>query len=327
MSELAAFHFLRPGWLLLLLPAAWVIWSIQRRQDPLRRWKAVIAPGLLESLLLESDERESRLRPAYLVAAAWVLAIVALAGPTWRKEATPFTQDRAALFLVLKVTPGMLAQDIQPSRLQRAVQKIGDLLETRPGTRTGLIAYAATAHLVVPLTSDAGVIDYFAPALTPGVMPEADQGLADDPVAAVRLAARRLKRASVPGSIVLIADAIEPSAAPGLKQVAAESGSRITVYAVAAGPEVLPPPGSPPAPPLDEGAMKRVARAAGGGLVVVTPDDSDLAALNQRIESSISAAPAQEGERWQDPGYWFVPLFVLLVLPFFRRGGAVALKS
>ena len=62
----------------------------------------------------------------------------------------------------------------------------------RPGTRTGLVAYAGTAHLVLPLTTDAGVIDYFASELAPDVMPQ--EG--DAPVRAVELAARR----TVPGS-------------------------------------------------------------------------------------------------------------------------------
>ena len=37
MSALEAFHFIRPGVLLLAVPAALVIWAILRRQDPLRR--------------------------------------------------------------------------------------------------------------------------------------------------------------------------------------------------------------------------------------------------------------------------------------------------
>ncbi|MBT8048670.1 MAG: VWA domain-containing protein, partial [Gammaproteobacteria bacterium] len=239
---------------------------------------------------------------------------------TWQREATPFTEDQAALFIVQKVTPDMLAEDIQPNRLKRSAQKINDLLELRPGTRTGLIAYAGSAHLVMPLTSDPDIIGFFASELAPEVMPVAG----DEPLKAVELARQRLRESGIPGSVVLIADSLDASYASGL---AGSSGADVHVLAMAAGPEVVPPAGSPPAPALDEGSMQSAARAGGGALVLATPDDSDIRQLSSRIERSIAAAPAQEGERWKDMGYYLCVVFVLLVLTFFRRGGAVRLSS
>ena len=73
--------------------------------------------------------------------------------------------------------------------------------------------------------------------------------------------------------------------------------------------------------------MKSAARAGGGSLVLVTPDDSDVRQLNADIEHSIAAAPAQEGERWKDAGYYLQFLLLLLITPFFRKGGSVSLNS
>jgi len=314
------FHFLRPAWLLLLLPAGLVAWSILQRQDPMRSWQAVIAPALLEHLAIRKEERRSRLRPVYSLAAAWLFGILALAGPSWEKEPTPFTEDLAALFIVLKVTPDMLAEDIQPNRLKRSVQKISDLLALRPGTKTGLVAYAGSAHLVMPLTSDPEIIAFFASELTPDVMPVPG----DDPVQAVELAQRRLLASGLPGSVVLVADAIDPASVAGLAGIGKAGGVDVHILAVAGGPEVVPPAASPPAPALDKEAMRKAAKAAGGALVLVTPDDSDVRKLSAQIEHSIAAAPAQEGERWKDMGYFLMAALLVLVLPFFRRGGAVA---
>ena len=314
------FHFLRPAWLLLLIPAGLVTWSLLRRQDPMRGWKRVIAPELLEHLAISKKERHSRGRPVVLLGICWLLGILAMAGPAWEKEATPFTEDEAALFIVQKVTPDMLAEDIQPSRLQRSAQKISDLLDLRPGTKTGLIAYAGSAHLVMPLTADPDIIEFFASELVPDVMPVAG----DEPLQGVGLARKRLQDSGLPGSIVLIADAVDSSYANGL---ADSRGADVHILAMAAGPEVVPPPGSPPAPALDEKAMREAARAGGGSLVLVTPDDSDVRQLSARVERSIAAAPAQEGERWKDTGYWLVVVFSVFVLGFFRRGGAVRLSS
>jgi Ca-activated chloride channel family protein len=317
------FHFLRPAWLLLLLPGALVCWAILNRQDPMRSWEAVIAPGLLQHLAIRKEVGRSRFRPVFLLAAVWLLGIVAAAGPSWEKEPTPFTEDQAALFIVLKVTPEMLAEDIQPNRLRRSVQKITDLLALRPGTRTGLIAYAGSAHLVMPLTSDPDIIGFFASELTPQVMPVPG----DDPVRAIDLANRRLAASGLPGSVVLVADAIAPEFIAGLEQASGAGGADVHILAVAGGPEVVPPAGSPPAPALDQDAMQKAARAGGGTLVLVTPDDSDVRQLSARIERSIAAAPTQEGERWKDAGYYLVLVLAALGLLFFREGGAVSLSS
>ncbi len=158
MNALANFHFLRPGWLLLLLPAAWLCWRVFRQSDPAGAWRSVIEPQLLAALSIDEPAGRGRLRPAHLLAAALLTAVLALAGPAWERQPTPFAEDQAAVFLLVQVTPSMLARDVPPSRLERAVQKIGDFLELRPGQRTGLVAYAGTAHLAMPLTSDAAII-------------------------------------------------------------------------------------------------------------------------------------------------------------------------
>jgi len=320
---LELFHFLRPAWLLLLLPAGLLIGAIWRRQDPMRGWKAVIAPGLLEHLAISPGKRRSRMRPVFLLSACWLFGILAMAGPSWEKEPSPFTEDQAALFVILKVTPDMLAQDIQPSRLIRARQKIIDLLELLPGTTTGLIAYSGSAHLVMPLTTDPDIIGYFAAELAPDLMPEPG----DNPLQAVELARQRLAESGLPGSIVLIADSVDLSFSASLAETSQTGSPDVFILAMAAGPEVVPPPGSPPAPALDETTLQQAARAGGGSLVVVTPDDSDVKELSRRIERSFAAAPPQQGERWNDAGYYLLVLVWVLVLGFFRPGGAVRINS
>lgn len=322
MIDLALFHFLRPAWLALFLPALVLIWFMVKRQDPLRPWRKIMAPRLLDHLLLTDKTKQARIHPTHVLALCWLLGIFALAGPSWEKELSPFTEDQAALMIVLKVTPEMLAEDIQPSRLQRATQKIGDLLALRLGTKTGLIAYAGSSHLVMPLTSDAEIILEFAQQLNPGVMPVPG----DEPVKAIELARQRLKNAGLPGSIVLISDSIDPAQREGLATTHKQGGADVQVYAMAAGPEVVPPLDSPPAPALDRHSMKEAADALGGELILPTADDADVRRLNANMERSISKAPAQEGERWKDAGYLLLPLLVLLSLSFFRSGGAVALQ-
>jgi Ca-activated chloride channel family protein len=95
---------------------------------------------------------------------------------------------------------------------------------------------------------------------------------------------------------------------------------------MAAGPEVIPPPGSYPAPALDLGSLREAARAMGGSVTTVTPDKRDIESLSSKIERSISHAPASEGQQWQDAGYYLLALLALIMLTFFRRGGSVAVE-
>ena len=174
----------------------------------------------------------------------------------------------------------------------------------------------------MPLTSDAGIISSFAAALEPAIMPM--EG--DEPAEAIALANERLKKAGVPGSIVLITDNIDTSQIQELGHISQRDGINVHVLAMAAGPEVIPPPGSPPAPPLDIKSLRDAASAMGGSVVTTTADKSDIEDLSARIERSISNAPANEGQQWRDSGYYLLWLLALSMLFFFRQGGAVSVE-
>ena len=69
-----------------------------------------------------------------------------VAGPTWEREITPFTEDHAPLVIAIELTPSMLCTDQQPTRLERARHKVRDLLARRRGARTAVIGYAGSAR-------------------------------------------------------------------------------------------------------------------------------------------------------------------------------------
>ena len=151
MSALAELHFLRPLWLLALLPALFLLWILWHRRGDVA-WRKVIAPHLLPHLLSGNGAPESRFRPLHLLAAFWLLAVIAAAGPTWEREPAPFAEQRAPLVIALYVGESMLAEDIQPTRLERATHKIRDLLALRPGARAALIAYAGDGPFTAWIT-------------------------------------------------------------------------------------------------------------------------------------------------------------------------------
>ncbi|MCM8529534.1 MAG: VWA domain-containing protein [Lentisphaeraceae bacterium] len=276
-------------------------------------WSNVISPHLLKHLIIESGKK-GRFRPHQVFNLIGVVAIIALAGPTYQKEASPFAEDKASLVIVVKVTPSMLAQDIQPSRLARAAHKIKDLLSLRPGTKTALIAYAGSAHVVLPLTADTEIISTFAAELEPIIMPKKGDALED----ALDLAEKLLKQEGSAGTIVLMADGVMDGQINAISEK--DYSYAVQLYTVAGAPGVQVPVDSPPVVPYDDQQFRSLSKSLEGTVVTMTVDNKDLQILNSKIESSISASLKDGGERWLDMGYWLVPLLVLFALMWFRKG-------
>ncbi|GLK85876.1 VWA domain-containing protein [Ancylobacter defluvii] len=301
MDGLAQLHFLRPWWLLLVLPALGLWWLGRREADTTARWRRAIDPALLRHLIIGGDARRW-LNPENLLLAAWIVGILAVAGPTWRQLPSPFAQAARPAMFVVKVTPSMLERDLAPTRLDRARQKMADLLKLREGAPTGLVAYAGSAHLVLPPTPDAAVVGTMAAALAPDLMPRQGDALAD----AVTLASDALRRGGQGGSVLVFADA-----APALDDGAA--AAPVTLYA-------LHPPGRDADP-----SIAVAAAALHADVVDLTLDDGDVGDLAHILATAGPPPPAPgEGVQWEEAGYWLTPLLALLALLWFRRGWVLA---
>jgi len=296
------FHLLRPYWLLSLLPLMFVCWAIWRRQDSHARLMKVISPHLLEHLVV-GEQRTRRLRPASMLILIWLLTVIALTGPTWQREAAPFTDDDAGLVVLLKVTATMKATDIQPSRLQRAKHKLHDLLQQRKGTSTGLVVYSGSAHLVMPLTRDDRIVSAMIEDLTPELMPADGDAL----VAALKLAEGILEQAGVPGSLLVMADNVAPSQVERLSSAPVNVPVQFLALSASSA-------------PID-GGMEDAAAALGAAVTRISVDDKDVEQIAQRAQSSFKAvAGMSSGERWRDAGYALLPLIALLSLMWSRKG-------
>lgn len=292
-----AFHFLRPLWLLALLVPAAVVWILRRRYLAVAAGHGIIAPHLLRHLVVGAEERRW-LRPEYVIGLAIALAVTGLAGPTWRKEPPPFAEDKAALAIVLNVSRAMLASDLKPSRLERAKQKVRDLLARREGAKSGLIAFAGTAHVVMPPTDDPRVIEPFLEALTPELMPRDG----NEAGTAAALAATMMAADLAGSTVLLVTDAVPSGTLDGTVR-------RIVIWAMRASRD-----GDP------------IATGHDADVVWATPDRSDVDAVERRIATNFVAAQADNPEsRWLDEGYWLILPAALIACLWFRRGFAVHL--
>ena len=304
-DTLLQFHFLRPAWLLAVVPAAGLTWLLWRHEDVSRSARGMVAQHLIKHLVVGQDRR-ARVRPSTVLPVVWLLTVLALAGPTWRREPSPFGSEQAALVVVLEATPTMLAQDVAPSRLERARHKLHDLVALRPGARTALVAYSGSAHLVVPLTTDGGLVEQMAAAITPSIMPREGNDLA----AALALAQAELASARDGGSILILADGAAPGQLGALERFHGADGPPVQWLAVVPSRETAAASG-----------IEDAAHALGAPVRLLTPDDADVVAVQRRAAFAVSAAPATDAAaRWRDEGYGLVPVIAATLLLWARRG-------
>lgn len=299
MIFLGDFHFLRPVGLL-LIPLVVLVWWLERRlQDPLRSWRAVMDRDLLAAMTVGGNTR-NRWRGMGILT-AWLIAVIAIAGPTWRPEPSPFDDDPVPVMLVLRAGESMDQSDLLPTRMERARLKVADFAAARKGQPLGLVTYAGSAHLVLPPTRDTAVVATMAAEIGPNIMPKPG----DDLASALRLAERTLGDTS--GSIVVVSDTVAENNDSALADFRAESGVPVYFLAIARS----------DTPEID--SIHRAAEATKGEVTFMTADSADVDSLVRQTARFRPTTDAEDGTRWAETGWWLVPLLALFSLATFRR--------
>lgn len=314
--DLAALHWLRPDWLwaLLLLPLL-VGLAVRRARAP-DLWRRVVDAHLIPHLLA-TEAAPSRRHGWWLGGAAYVLAVLALAGPSWRQVAQPVWRQQSPLVVAMDLSTATLQRDLPPSRLAQARGKLGLLLRERQGGQVGLVAFAGDAFTVAPLTDDASNVAVFLDALAPDVMPEDGQRIDR----AIAWSARLVRQSGhMRGDVLVLGDHATEADIAAAATAAAEG---VTVSVLGIGDS----PGTAVGQGFDEISLRRLATAGGGRYRRISLDDSDLRGLGVLTARGVAQSRDADGSarHWSDEGYWLLPVVLLLVLPWFRRGVAMAM--
>lgn len=338
MSEirewLGALHFLRPQWFWLLLAIPLIYLPFRIRDDVRARWKRYIAPDLLDHLLVK-HHRRWRYRPIHMVCLLIFLGAIALAGPTWKREQPPFTEDKAPVVIALDLSQTMDAIDIDPTRIERAKLKLRDLLKVRNGGRTALFVYAGTAHMVLPFTTDFSLFDLYLNSLSTSLMPKSGK----DTAQALRAIEDFLKDEPVPGTILFVTDGVEPQAIPAFRAFTAKEEGKDDILIMGVG--------TSRGGPIQVGPNRFLTDATGRRVytkldvdalrslkrmdidaTTLTLDDDDVDWVQRHIQHHLQAVQQRDSHtRWIDEGYWLtIPIAVVAVF-WFRKGWTVRWTS
>lgn len=311
----ADFHFIRPWWLLALIPAVLLVVLLCKRRAAGSGWDGLIASSIMPRLMVGRDERLAR-APIVLLGFAWLLAVIALAGPTWERQ--PQAMYRASLdqVVVLDLSPSMNGTDIAPSRLARARFAISDLLaQTREG-RTALVVFGAEHHVVTPLTDDAATVEQLLRALSVDVLPVSGDRAASALRAALQLLAAATSRAA---HVILLSDGVgDPAESIAAAIEVRATGARLSVIGIGTD---------------RESQLRELARSGGGAyqqLGQLGPLDGEgrrSPALELEAEAGFSQTAGREltADLWAEKGAWLLLPLLLVAALGYRRGWLVVL--
>lgn len=334
MAELQNFHFLRPYWLLALIPLLVVVVLFYKRKLFSRSWKAVCDARLLPYILV-GQEHHSAKWPVYLFALAGVFLIMAMAGPAWQKLPQPVYRSQAGLVIVLDLSQSMDATDIKPSRLTRAKHKMFDILAKRIEGQTALVVYASEAFVVSPLSDDVKTIESLVTSLSTDLMPS--QG--SQPLAAIKKAIELLRQGGMRnGNILLITDGLGSNEEQQISDMFSGNTYHLSVLAVgtAGGAPVQLSDGSLlkdrlgdiVIPKLDEKPLRELSGNTGGRFASLSTTDKDIDYLMRGFESSSIAQNADatakelnvQADTWREEGPWLLLLVLPMAAIAFRKG-------
>ncbi|HEV8051226.1 MAG TPA: VWA domain-containing protein, partial [Parachlamydiaceae bacterium] len=167
--EFNQLHFSNPMWLwgMLAIPVVWTAFILFfKPNQPTQQLHKFIDSHLLPFLLVKKQAGKSaNWKTMLLWSIVWSCLVLALAGPRWNFREIEMLSKDQSLVILLDLSESMNANDIKPSRLVRAKQKIEDLINHSEGVNLGLIAFAADPHMITPITEDKETIRHLLPTL------------------------------------------------------------------------------------------------------------------------------------------------------------------
>ncbi|HCC49062.1 MAG TPA: hypothetical protein DEQ38_13245 [Elusimicrobia bacterium] len=292
--------------------------------------RALAARGVLgpsfERLSSGPGAVRRRLRGLLYFTALGLLAFSA-AGPQWGLELSPVTDLKGNIVIAVDASLSMGARDFKPDRLSNARLLLGAIAEKFADYRIGVVAFAGSAYVQCPLTTDQDAISYFASALRPGALPE--QGT--DFPEAIETVLGMLGRYGGQKVMVLVTDGEDHS--PGLEtalKAAAEQNLKIFTIGIGSPDGDLVPmtdssgntmeykkdkQGKTVVSRLDEAALMKIASRTGAAYLRYTDPDSAA----ESVRSSVAALDLEKSKGKGRSGYknryqWPLAAALLLLL-------------
>ncbi len=272
--------FLNPIALALLIPLplllGLLIWRVRSRRS---RLYSLGDAGLIDRLITGPRAASGWWR-LVLWSGATISLIVALARPAWGVNMDVIELQGVSVVAVLDVSNSMNAQDVLPSRLERAKLALHDLFDGLGGNEVGLVLFAGSAIVQFPLTTDAESAQAFLSAASSESITQQGTAIANALHTALNLFDAQSPSARI---IVLVTDGEDQEG--DIEAAAAEAAAAgVTIYTIGYGG-----PTGVPIPIL----------GADGQVVTYKADTSGNLVLSNRDEPTLQTLAEQTGGIYQ----------------------------
>ena len=321
-------HWFRPEWLAVLPLLGWLLWKLWHRQKRAGRWQMILPVAFQRVLLSGGNGRVSKL-PWIVLGLGWLLAALALMGPSWQRVEQATQKPADPLVVMLQLTPEMLATDSSPTRLEQARRKVYDLLQNRSDAQTAVIVYAGSAHTLVPLSDDLATSRNLLEALKPSIMPQ--PGHRAD--LAVGKALQLLDQGALgQGRLLLIGSSLSAQEREGIRSRLGSDAPPLLMLGIGTrdgapvvdenGQLLKDDQGAILLPRLDSPDLRSFLLDIGGRYRQARLDDNDLRGLGL-LDGALhlrADGQTQRLDTWADQGYWLLLPLLLLAACAGRRG-------
>ncbi|QZT36042.1 VWA domain-containing protein [Halosquirtibacter xylanolyticus] len=325
-----AFHFIRPNLLWLLIPIALLSLFVFLKQKRDVKWKNQIAGHLQSVMILKGYEGVAKAN--YLHLFILTLSALALSGPTYKKFEKPGANIKTKVTIMLDASRSMKCKDISPNRITRAKQKITDLVDMNYGAETALIAYAQTAHIVMPYTSDPNIIKIQSKAINTDIMPIQGTNLE----AAYQLGKQWSLKDSIPTTWVVITDDISHKERV-ITEAFLNSNPQLYIdFLLVSTPEGGPIPISKGRFLKNKQRQTIISKLSTEEVLLlnrhsrvtiqpvsVTQEDVDGISSNIRQRLLYQKNGEEKADDWEDMGYYLLVVIAIAMLPLFRKGSGI----
>ena len=317
------FRFAHPIYLYLLavLPVmiGGYVYTLLNRRRAVRRFGD---PKLVAELMPEVSHKREHLK-FWLFFAAVAVMIFVIAGPQFGSKLETVKKRGVEIMICLDVSNSMMAEDIQPNRLEKAKQMLSRMTESFTNDKVGLIVFAGDAFTQLPITSDYISAKMFLSSISPSMV--STQGTAIG--AAINLALRSFTPNDQAGKTIFLITDGENHEGDAVKAAKAAADRGISVNIVGIGqPEGAPIPiggssnymkdndGNVVITQLNEQMCQEIAAAGKGIYVRADNTNSALRTLQKEIDKMEKAEQESQVYSEYDEQFQSLAWIVLLLL-------------
>lgn len=283
--------FAHPQFLLLLLLIPFFFIGLAVWMGARRRRLRKFGDEALVNDLMPSWSRSKRWVRAVIYSLAFTFLVIGLSRPQIGAKLKEYKAKGAEIMIALDVSNSMLAQDYSPNRLERAKLAISRITDKLQGDRIGLIIFAGSSFVQLPITSDYVSAKMFLSNISTSSVPIQGTAIGDAINTAVRSFSAQSEQSR---AIIVITDGEnhEDDAVAAATQ-AAEVG--VKVYTIGVGSQEGQPipmdggllkdkEGNIVVTRLDEETLKQIAQAGGGAYVHAGNDEFGLTPIISEIQ-------------------------------------------